>query len=83
MYLFRENGYVTCSYNVAEMMEAGSLTVEYPTDYWKIWVRFPSCSYDSFDLVFRAKSSMSSGYMHFDYTNIILWTSKMIIDRSL
>ena len=39
-----------CSYNVARIMEAGNLTVEHPTSYWKIWVRFPSCSCDSFDL---------------------------------
>jgi len=49
-------------------MNDGSLTCEYPTGYWKIWVRFPSSSYDSFDLVFRIKKSMSSGYIHFDYT---------------
>ncbi len=75
--------YEMCSYYVAKMMTVGSLTVEYPTGYWKIWVRFPSHTYDSLYLVFRAKQSMSSGYIRDEHVDIQLWISEMNIDNAV
>lgn len=59
-----------------------SLTVEYPTGYWRVWVRFPLYLCDSSHVVVRATWSISCGCIYLIYRNAILWTRERMTNGS-